>query len=332
MITSEIASALLWMGLPVLGGYVLWQSYLRHREDGERKAAGLARGLALLGIVGATPPMLCLVFWVNQLPVDRAVLMCLVGICVQGSGSLAGWLTGRWCGLSANHRASYFLGGASSNVLTFGGITVVLLLRSTEDPYAEYALGEMAIYRILESPYYYLIAWPLAASIAGADQVGPTRFRSHVRKAITGPNMAPVAGIITGVWLNFAGIDRPPIWDGIAEIFVKIAVGVIGVSVGIGLRRADPLHHFKACLRISAIKFILMPVVAISIALMLGFDGRSLQVIVICGSMPVAFMAVVGATLYRLDVELVGSFWLFTTAAMVIVVPLLVVLTRMIEG
>ena len=66
-----------------------------------------------------------------------------------------------------------------------------------------------------------------------------------------------------------------------------------------------------------------MPLVAISMALLLGFDGRSLQVILIAACMPVAFMAVVGATLYRLDVELVGSFWVFTTTAMIVVVPLL---------
>ena len=329
---SESFATLLWMGLPVFGGYVLWQLYLRPLDNGEHQAAGLARGLALIGIVVATPPMLCLVFWVNTLPADRALLLCLVGVCVQGSGSFAGWLTGRWAGVPAVDRASYFLGGASSNVLTFGGITVLLLLTSTEDPYAEIALGELAIYRILESPFYYLIAWPLAASIASREQAEPVRFRSHVRAAILGPNIAPIVGIALGVVLNLVGVVRPQTLNGIAEMLVKVAVVVLGLSVGIALRRAAPVRHLKACLRISAIKFILMPVVAIGIALLLGFDGRSLQVILIAASMPVAFMAVVGATLYRLDVELVGSFWVFTTVAMVIVVPLLSTIVEMIDG
>ncbi len=67
----------------------------------------------------------------------------------------------------------------------------------------------------------------------------------------------------------------------------------------------------------------MMPGLALGLALALGLRGSTLQVIVICSSMPVAFMAVLGAILYRLDDELVGSFWLFTTAAMIVVVPVL---------
>lgn len=323
MMWTESFSALLWMGLPVLGGYLLWQSTLCKTNDGEDKAASLARILALFGIVVATPPMLCLIFWVNTLSIERALLLSTVGVCVQGSGSLTGWLIGRWARLPAIDRASFFLGGASSNVLTFGGITVVLLLSSPEDPYAEISLADLMIYRLLESPYYYVIAWPLAASIAGADHSGPVRFREYVRDAVRGPNMAPIVGIVAGVALSLAGVPRPEMLDGIAEILVKLAIVVLGISVGIGLRRAAPLRHLKACLCISAIKFLLMPLVAISMALLLGFDGRSLQVILIAACMPVAFMAVVGATLYRLDVELVGSFWVFTTTAMIVVVPVL---------
>ena len=181
----------------------------------------------------------------------------------------------------------------------------------------------MAIYRIFETPFYFLVAWPLAAAIARRGQTGPVPFSALARRALHGANIAPALGIFTGLALNMAEVARPQVFDGVAEILLRGTVILFGFTVGIGLRRAAPLRHLKPCLTISAIKFLLMPVVGVGLATLLGFEGRTLQVIAIIASMPVAFMAMVGATLYRLDVELVGSFWVFTTMTMVVVVPVL---------
>ena len=320
---AESVSALLWMGLPVVGGYIFWQLHFRRLEDGEAKASAIARKLSLLGIIGAGAPMMCLVVWIVPLPVGQALLLALVGILVHGAGSLSGWLAGRAAGVSQESRATYFLAGGSSNVLTFGAITVVLLLRSPDDPYAEIVLGEMALYRIFETPFYFLVVWPLTATIASHGQTGQVPFGALARRALRGPNMAPALGIFAGLALNATGVPRPHTFDGVAEILVRCTVIIFGVTVGIGLRRAAPFRHLRPCLTISVIKFLVMPLVGIGLANLVGFEGRTVQMIAIVSSMPVAFMAMVGATLYRLDVELVGSFWVFTTMAMVIVVPVL---------
>jgi hypothetical protein len=106
------------MGFPLIGGYVVWQLHFRPISDGEVKASALARRLSLFGILGAAIPMMCLVVWIVPLPVGRAVLLALVGILVHGSSSLSGWLAGRSSAGPSESRASYFLGGGSSNVLT----------------------------------------------------------------------------------------------------------------------------------------------------------------------------------------------------------------------
>lgn len=92
---------------------------------------------------------------------------------------------------------------------------------------------------------------------------------------------------------------------------------------GLRLRRSNPARDLRPCVAISAIKFVLMPFVGIGLAMLAGLDGTTIQVIAICASMPVAFTAVVAAVLYRLDDELVGSFWLVTSLAMVVIVPVL---------
>ena len=58
---TESVHALLWIGLPVVAGYAVWQLHFRRYTDGEAKASTLARGLSLVGIFVTTAPMMCLV-------------------------------------------------------------------------------------------------------------------------------------------------------------------------------------------------------------------------------------------------------------------------------
>jgi predicted permease len=112
----------------------------------------------------------------------------------------------------------------------------------------------------------------------------------------------------------------------VAAILVKVNVVLMGLTVGLTLRRAAPRRHLGNCVRMASVKFLLVPAASALLAWVLGFRGVTLQIVTLCASMPVAFMAVVASNLLRLDEELVGSLWLFTTAGMVVVVPALVFL------
>lgn len=151
-------------------------------------------------------------------------------------------------------------------------------------------------------------------------------------RSLRGPTTAPLVGILLGLILNVAGFARPRAFDGLAPVIVHINVTLLGISVGLGFRRVSPAKYLGPCLAVSAIKFVLMPSMGLGLAIALGFHGGALQVIAVCATMPVAFMAVVGAVLYELDEELVRSFWLFTTLAMFIVVPILAVVVPLLGG
>jgi len=322
-ILLQSLSVLAWMAAPVFGGYLFWRAFLARLPESERRSAALARVLGRVAIIGSATPLMVLVFWAAPLPSGRSLALPLIGLSVHASGAVAAWAAARALRMRADWQGAFFLGGGSSNVLTFGGITVVLLLRSASDPHAERALGEMALYRIFEAPFYFLIAWPLAGAIAGGRVGRRFRWSDVARRALRSVTLAPLLGIALGWTLNVAGLRRPPPFDGAAEALVKANVVLLGATVGLGLRRAAPVRHLKPCVAISSVKFALMPALAVGLVWALGFPGTTLQVVAICASMPVAFMAVVGATLYRVADDLVGSFWLFTTAAMAVVVPVL---------
>ena len=317
---GQSAAILLWMTLPVAGGYLLWHAVLKRRPEGDREASAIARLLSHLAIMGAAAPLSLLLFWHATIPVGRALALPLVGLFVHAFGGFSAWFLARGARADARTQGAYFLSGASSNVLTFGGIVTLLLLRTDADPHAERALAEMALYRIFEAPFYFLWAWPFAARLSAADR--KPSFRDSFRPVTS----VPLLGIVAGWTLNLSGVPRPPSLDGVAEILVKINVVLMGLTVGLTLRRAAPLRHLASCLRMSSVKFLLVPAVSALLAWVLGFRGTALQIVTICASMPVAFMAVIASTLLKLDEELVGSLWIFTTTGMVAVVPALVFL------
>ena len=313
---------LAWMVLPVVGGFVFWRLWLSRLADGHPLASRLARFSSQTSIMILIPPMAMLVFWTAELPAGPSAALPFLGLGVHLLGGAAGWLLARGAGFDRPVQGACFLGGASSNVLTFGGIVAVLLLSTPEDPHGEQALSAMQLYRVLEGPFYYLIAWPAAAMLSAS---GPQRasWGATFRKSFRPVTLLPLAGMAAGVLLNVARVRRPGALDGLASWLVRANVVLLGITVGLTLRRAAVGRRLPLCLGISAIKFALLPVAAGGALWLLGFRGLHLQTALVCASMPVAFMAVVGANLVGLDEEVLGSLWLFTTASMVIVVPVL---------
>jgi len=313
---------LAWMVLPVLGGLALWRVWLRGLADGHDLAGRLARLSSQTSLVLLIPPMAMLVFWTAELPAGPSAMLPFLGLSVHLLGGTVGWLLARTCGFERPVQGACFLGGASSNVLTFGGIVVVLLLSTPDDPHAEQALSAMQLYRVLEGPFYYLVAWPVAAVLSAT---GPQSASWAVtfRKSFRPVTLLPLAAMAAGVALNLAKVGRPQVLNGVASWLVRGNVVLLGLTVGLTLRRAALGRRLPLCLGISAIKFVLLPCVAGTALWFLGFRGLHLQTALVCASMPVAFMAVVGANLVGLDEEVLGSLWLFTTASMVVVVPIL---------
>jgi hypothetical protein len=73
------------------------------------------------------------------------------------------------------------------------------------------------------------------------------------------------------------------------------------------------------------IKFIVLPLAAGIGSYLLGLhqleNGLPMKIVLIGASMPVAFNALVVASIYDLDLELANSCWLITTCSMVLVLP-----------
>ena len=104
------------------------------------------------------------------------------------------------------------------------------------------------------------------------------------------------------------------------------------ISIGLSMQFKRVRYYLKECLVISSIKFGLVPVVISYLAYRAGYDridgGLPLQVVIILTSMPVAFNALIPPSIYDLDLDLANSCWFFTTASLIWVLPLLLLVIR----
>ena len=321
---ARVLPVLAWMGLPVLAGFLAWQWGLRRRPGGAALAAGATGVLSRAVLVVLTPLLMVVLFWPARIPLS----LPLIGLFAHLFGGAVGYGLGRFGRLDRGGRGAFFLCGACSNILSFGGITTLFLVGPHHPGGPDGALSDLALYRVFETPLYFLFAWPVFALFAPRDDNVPRRRGAAFRQAVRPAAMMPVAGIVVGCLLNVSGAPMPAWLAGAAAPLVKLTTLTIGATVGLTLRAASPRRYLGTCLTLAAVKFIIVPAATVSLAWALGIRGPTLAVVMVCAAMPLANFAVVGAAYYRLEEDRVAAVWIFTMALMPLVVSLLAVLVE----
>ena len=142
------------------------------------------------------------------------------------------------------------------------------------------------------------------------------------------------AGIFAGLFLNVLHIKRPTYFQYITALSVPLGTILMLISIGLELRLSKIKNYLKECTIISIIKFILVPIATVLLAIRLGYgsisQGLPLKVVIVLASMPVAFTAVVPVSLYDLDLDLANSCWMFTTTALFFTIPILYYIIQLI--
>ena len=136
---------------------------------------------------------------------------------------------------------------------------------------------------------------------------------------------AAFGAFICGLTLNLSGIPRPTFFEALNGFFVPRRTFILLVSIGLGMRFSSVGNYIVEGLLIALVKFVAIPLIAVTSAFVLGLgdinDGLPLKVVLIASSMPVAFTALVAASIYDLDLDLANSCWLITTGSLVVVLP-----------
>ena len=257
--------------------------------------------------------------WVVPLEDLKILALPIIGIIAWLLGGTLAFLFARLLGMSRKQTGSYIVSGGFSNIGSIGGLFCFIFL-------GEAGFALVSFYKLFEGLIYYSIGFPIAKSFS-KDIKEIESASNHVKNVLTDPFiLIATVSLLGGLILNMMDIERPEFYTDINAIFVPTATILLLSSIGMAMRFNRVEKYVKEGALIASIKFVIVPIITISIAHLLGFgeidQGLPLKVVIILSSMPVAFTAMVPPTIYDLDVDLANATWLVTTTLLLLVVPL----------
>lgn len=215
---------------------------------------------------------------------------------------------------------SIFCCGYFSNTVTLGGMICFFYLG--EDGYAL-----VPIYTFFIRLLSFGLGYPIA-HMYGDSSIIQKEALDRLIKVIKDPFFYVVVGsVIIGLLLNLSHLQRPQLYASINEILIPLTTFILLFSIGLTLKLSRVTRYIKECLLISLLKFFIVPTTILIITLLLGYqhisNGLPLKVSLILSTMPVAFNSVIAANIYNLNIDLVNSCWIFTTFAILLVLPII---------
>ena len=260
--------------------------------------------------------------WVVSLNDAALAALPFVGLFALLTGGAIALGVARIFKMSPQKTGSMYVCGAFTNIGAIGALICFVFL-------GEKGFALVLIYKLFEELSYYAIGFPIAKYYSSsARREGIT---DHLKNLARDPYiMIAVFSIIIGALLNVNEVKRPEFYKTIITVFVPLLSIMLLMSIGLALRWRRIRDYLRECVSLSIIKFIIIPLMATALAYVMGFakidDGLPLKVVMILSCMPVAFIALIPPSIYDLDLDLANSCWFFTTALLVIVLPVLLVL------
>ncbi|MCB2173845.1 hypothetical protein KQH41_01120 [bacterium] len=306
------------LGLILAGLLLGWLWQRRLRGQGRDEIVPIFRKrLQQFGLLFCMPISFAAAVWVVSFADPRLALLPLIGVAILLLGGGLGWVAALLTRQQPRRMGAMICCGSFTNIGSIGALVAFIFL-------GEPGFALVAIYKMFEETTYYTVGFPIAR-IFGA-QTDDRRPGQRLLLVLKDPFfLAALIALFCGLVLNFSGLPRPEVFETINGFLVPGGTFVLLLSIGLGLRISGIRENLGIALLIAGVKFLVLPLAAVSIAWSLGFSdmngGLPLKVVLVVSSMPVAFTALVAASIYDLDLDLANTCWLVTTALLVMVVP-----------
>lgn len=276
---------------------------------------GRASRLVQFIVKGPSPVVLCLSFWRMNLRSAEPWLLPLTGLLVAGSTLLPAYWYARRAKLSRSQTGSFLTSAFFSNLGYLGAFTAFAL-------FGEEAYALCVLYFTFFTPSFYTWGFWVGMRYGHApDSLKQAEtYKDDLR-------FYPFMGMIIGAVLSLSGLPRPAVLEQLNHALIPFDTALYLVAVGSQISLTSPRPWLRACLAMSAIKFIYTPLVAWALASALGLEGLVRLVVLLEASTPVGVSPLVLPLLFGLDRRLTNALWLFTTALaipwLLLVLPLL---------
>ena len=258
--------------------------------------------------------------WVVSIKNVGLIALPFVGLFALLTGGALALGVARMLRLAPKKTGALYGCGSFTNIGSIGALICFVFIGET-------GFALVPIYKIFEELSYYAIGFPIAKYYSSSTHT--EKVSEHLKNLARDPFiLVALSSIVLGGILNLSGVPRPGLYRTVISVFVPLATIMLLSSIGLAMKFRRVRDYLPECVSVSVIKFALVPVLATSLAYLLGFGkiegGLPLQVVIILSSMPVAFNALIPPSIYDLDLDLANSCWFFTTAMLIFVLPALV--------
>ena len=131
---------------------------------------------------------------------------------------------------------------------------------------------------------------------------------------------------IIGITVNLTQLPLPKLWHEVAEALGRSSLGIGLLVTGAGLHLEGLLRPRLAASIAVFLKLILMPTLAIALALWFGISGPSLVIVAVCSSVPTSSSAYVLARQMRGDAPLLAQIITLQTIVAAVTMPVVIAL------
>ena len=312
-----LSSGLIVAGL--ITGY-LWQRWSVARGPSHATAIPVLRKrLQKIGLLFFMPISFVGAVWIVSLDDVRILFLPLIGAGALLLGGLAGLAAALLLKTNDRRKGTLFCCGSFTNIGSIGALVSFVFL-------GESGFALIALYKLFEEMIYYSIGFPVARFFSGGAR--ESTFGQRIQKVASDPFfLAATGAFLCGFILNRSGLQRPSLYETVNALFVPVGTFILLTSIGLGMRFSSAAGNLVEGLTVALIKFVIVPAAAVAAAYLAGLNaidgGLPLKVVLIASSMPVAFTALVAASIYDLDLDLANACWLITTGALIAVLPCL---------
>ncbi len=284
-----------------------------------------AQRLTFLAMVWVVPFASMLPVWKLRmgwedawLPVQAVLLtFILLGLGLIGS---------RLHGMRPRDAGAYSYAAAHTNMgVTMGGFVCLAL-------FGEKGLALALIYLTLWTMLMFGVFFPMAGAFAG--QSVQLRAGSFLRSLVD-IRCISLPAILLGLALNVSGVPRPEFverWH-LVDALVIANNAVMFFVIGLTLHLSRLKNYIAECASLSVIKFVISPLVAAGLILLvrqlgLQLDPLRINVMMVESAMPTAVFAVVAANLYGLNARLASLLFVVNTMVFLAVVLPVIMLVQ----
>lgn len=311
---DSMVSSLLMIFLCLAAGYGA-----RH-FIGEEMNGKIRINLQKLVIAGFIPFTVATSIWIAPIRNVRIIALPFMGFTALAAGSFLALAMARLLKKDKGDSAVFFVSGGFTNLGSIGGLIAFLLL-------GEESFAMVSFYMFFEKIWYFGFGFPYARRCSYGEGE-KERMSETLKKMFVDPFVImSLLSMAAGVLLNFSGLTRPDFFEGINRILVPLGTCLLIFSIGLGMRLSATGKYWKEGMSIVLIKSLIIPLLMLGLSLLFGLDGIAggipMQTVLILSAMPVAFVALVPPSVYKLNLDLANSIWLISSGSLLVIIPVL---------